>query len=74
MVELSYRDGAVYIRTKPRMATDAKVPWSDERQFYPDPQRPQPRPRDDEKPRVAKMKRPSGWKKEESGGRCEGMV
>ena len=63
MVSLTYRDGVVYIRTKPRMAKDEKVPWSEERQFYPDPQTPCPRPTNDAKPCKAKLKKPTGWKR-----------
>ena len=63
MVQLQYRDGTVYMKTKPRMATDVKVPWSEERPFYPDPDRPCPRPRDDEVPLYAPYKKVSGWKK-----------
>ena len=62
MVSLTYRDGAVFIRTKPRMAKDDKVPWSPERQFYPDPDRFCRRPADDAKPRKARLKKPSGWR------------
>ena len=63
MVELTVRDGKVHIRTKPRMAHDNKVPWSPQRQFYPNPDRPYARPRDDEKPKPAVYKKVSAWKK-----------
>ena len=63
MVELSVRDGAVFIRTKPRMTHDNKVPWSPERQFYPDPDVHHIRPRDDQTPTPAVYKKVDGWKK-----------
>lgn len=53
MIELSYRNGAVHIRTKPRMVRDEKVSWENSRQFYPDPDLVCPQPRDDAKPRRA---------------------
>ena len=50
MVELVYRDNKVFIRTKPRMVKDSKVPWSGEKQFHPDPNQHHPRPRNDQQP------------------------
>ena len=63
MVELEVRDGAVWIRTKPRMAHDNKVPWTTARQFYPDPDHPRDRPRDDVKPDKASYRKVDQWKK-----------
>ena len=62
MVELVYRDNKVFIRTKPRMDTDSKVPWSNERRFYSDPNQHHPRPRNDQQPPRASYRKVKDWK------------